>query len=84
MYCYLLTTDLRLSDGKSAKEAVQKALANLEKVFTIIGEKYQDSLDNDSYERFEDKVMDMAAIKKMTSGDPDAPAASADQTMEES
>jgi len=75
---------LIFADGKSAKEAVSKALASLEKVFTIIGEKYQDSLDNGNYERFEDKLMDMAAIKKMTSGDPDAPAADADQTMEES
>lgn len=73
------------TDGKSAKEAVSKALENLEKVFTIVGEKYQDSLENDNYERFEDKVMDMAAIKKMTSGDPDAqPAPSADQTMDQS
>ncbi|KAK9898852.1 RBP11-like subunits of RNA polymerase [Cystobasidium minutum MCA 4210] len=78
---------VQMYDGKSAKEAVKKALANLEKVFTTIGEKYQDSVANDDYERFEDKVMDMAAIKKMTAGDPDAPAptaGNADTTMETS
>lgn len=83
----LVSTLLPLADGKSAKEAVKKALANLEKVFTTIGEKYQDSVANDDYERFEDKVMDMAAIKKMTAGDPDAPAptaGNADTTMETS
>jgi len=72
------------SDGKSAKEAVQKALSNLEYVFTSIGEKYQESLDSGNYERFETKPMDMAAIKKMTQGDPDAQPEASGQTMQES
>lgn len=63
-----------ISDGKSAQEAVSKALANLESLFNIIGEKYTQSLDSEDFERFEDKVMDMAAIQKMTKGDPDASA----------
>lgn len=75
------------TDGKSAKDAVRKALGNLETVFTAIGTKYSESVENDDYERFEDKIMDMAAIKKMTAGDPDAlapTAAAADTTMETS
>ncbi|CAD6573491.1 MAG: RNA polymerase subunit AC19 [Cyphobasidiales sp. Tagirdzhanova-0007] len=61
----LIHLRVQMYDGKSAVEAVKEGLNNLETIFTSIREKYDESLEGGEFERFEDKVMDMEAVRKM-------------------
>merc|ERR1711939_146303 len=74
---------VQMHDNKSAKEAVTKGLDRLEVIFSSIGDAYKEDLAKGEYERYEPKVMNMEAVRKLAEGDEDDNAtANQDTTMQ--